>query len=321
MWQFMRATAIENGLQTDWYLDERADPAKATAAAARYLKTLYGMFEDWHLALASYNGGPGRVERAMKRSRKADFWAMTATTRFLPRETRDYVPMILAAIIIARNPVQYGFDVDPITPTPSESVTLPAAVDLRRVAEWTGVAVDEIQRLNPELRRWTTPIRPGMYTVRVPAGTSMQVIQSLANTAPSQLNALQWHTVKSGESLATIARKLRVSRADLAEANYVNATSRVRAGQRLLVPRMPSAALLARAAGIDPASVSDMPAPEEEVVATVHRVRSGDSLYRIARRYGTTVDQLKDWNNLRGDRLRVGAELVVHAPRSSNAQQ
>jgi membrane-bound lytic murein transglycosylase D len=321
MWQFMRATAIENGLQTDWYLDERADPAKATAAAARYLKTLYGMFEDWHLALASYNGGPGRVERAMKRSRKADFWAMTTTTRFLPRETRDYVPMILAAIIIARNPVQYGFDVDPITPTPSESVTLPAAVDLRRVAEWTGVAVDEIQRLNPELRRWTTPIRPGMYTVRVPAGTSMQVIQSLANTAPSQLNALQWHTVKSGESLATIARKLRVSRADLAEANYVNATSRVRAGQRLLVPRMPSAALLARAAGIDPASVSDMPAPEEEVVATVHRVRSGDSLYRIARRYGTTVDQLKDWNNLRGDRLRVGAELVVHAPRSSNAQQ
>ena len=107
----MRGTALENGLRADWYLDERADPTKATQAAAKYLKTLYGMFEDWHLAMASYNGGPGRVKRALTRSRKIDFWSLSATTRYLPRETRDYVPMILAAVIIAKNPAQYGFEI------------------------------------------------------------------------------------------------------------------------------------------------------------------------------------------------------------------
>ena len=112
VWQFMRGTGLENGLEHDWYIDERADPEKATLAAAKYLKTLYRMFDDWHLAMASYNGGPGRVQRAIKRSRpRRLLGALTATTRFLPRETRDYVPMILAAVIIAKNPAQYGFDV------------------------------------------------------------------------------------------------------------------------------------------------------------------------------------------------------------------
>ena len=113
VWQFMRGTALENGLKADWYLDERADPEKATVAAAKYLKTLYGMFEDWHLALASYNGGPGRMQRALKRSRQNDFWLLTANKRYLPRETRDYVPMILAAVLIAKNPAQYGFEIVP----------------------------------------------------------------------------------------------------------------------------------------------------------------------------------------------------------------
>ena len=107
----MRGTALENGLKHDWYIDERSDPEKATRAAAKYLKTLYGMFDDWHLALASYNGGPGRVQRAMKRSGRDDFWELSSSRRYLPRETRDYVPLILAAVIIARNPSQYGMPV------------------------------------------------------------------------------------------------------------------------------------------------------------------------------------------------------------------
>jgi membrane-bound lytic murein transglycosylase D len=324
VWQFMRGTALENGLAADWYIDERADPEKATLAAARYLKTLYGMFDDWHLAMASYNGGPGRVQRAIKRSRKDDFWALTATTRYLPRETRDYVPMILAAIIIAKNPTQYGFDVVPATPAPTETVALPAAVDLRRVAEWAGVAVDDIQRLNPEFRRWTTPIREGSYPVRVPAGTAARVEDGLRAAAPAQLNALQWHTVKAGESLATIARKLRVSRTDLAEANYLRTTARVRPGQRLVVPRMPTAALLARAAAADgPAPVPEVAtaAAADDLPAVVYRVRAGDTLYAIARRHGTTVDQLKALNNLKSSALSIGARLVVQPARPANAQQ
>ena len=171
VWQFMRGTALENGLKADWYLDERADPVKATQAAAKYLKTLHNMFEDGHLAMASYNGGPGRVKRALTRSRKNDFWQLTGSTRWLPRETREYVPMILAAVIIAKNPAQYGFEIVPFETTPTETVTVPPALDLRRVAEWAGVPMDDIQKLNPEFRRWTTPVKPGEYTIRVPLGT------------------------------------------------------------------------------------------------------------------------------------------------------
>ena len=130
MWQFMQGTALENGLKHDWYIDERAEPEKATRAAAKYLKTLYSMFGDWHLALASYNGGPGRVQSAIKRSGGVkDFWRLSASKRYLPNETRDYVPLILAAIIVARNPAQYGLDFEPAPPetTGVERVTLPVA--------------------------------------------------------------------------------------------------------------------------------------------------------------------------------------------------
>jgi membrane-bound lytic murein transglycosylase D len=326
VWQFMRATGIENGLKADWYVDERADPEKATVAAAKYLKTLYRMFDDWHLAMASYNGGPGRVQRAMKRSRKDDFWDLTATTRYLPRETRDYVPMILAAIIIAKNPAQYGFEITPLPPTPTETVTLPAGLDLRRVAEWAETPIDDIQQLNPELRRWTTPIREEAYELTVPAGTAVRIAEKLQAAEPSQLNALQWHTVKKGESLAVIARKLRVSRTDLAEANYLKTTARVRVGQRLVIPRMPSAALLARAGstGGKPEAMVASAATEagaENTPARIYRVRPGDTLYKIARRHNTTVTRLRSLNNLTTNTLAVGKRLVVEPARPANAQQ
>jgi membrane-bound lytic murein transglycosylase D len=324
VWQFMRGTAIENGLAADWYIDERADPQKATVAAAKYLKTLYTMFGDWHLAMASYNGGPGRLQRAMKRSGKDDFWQLTTSTRYLPRETRDYVPMILAAIIIAKNPAQYGFEVLPHTAIPTETVNLPAAVDLRRVAEWAGIAVDDIQDLNPELRRWTTPIREGTYALKVPAGTAVRIEVGLEAAVPAQLNALQWHTVKSGESLTTIARKLRVGRNDLAEANYLKTTSKVRPGQRLVVPRMPTAALLAQASSAAAAAPAVAAAADEDaddIPATVYKVRAGDTLYAIARRHGTSIEQLKALNNLKSGSLSVGARLVIQPARPANAQQ
>jgi membrane-bound lytic murein transglycosylase D len=331
VWQFMRGTALENGLKADWYIDERADTVKSTQAAAKYLKTLHNMFEDWHLAMASYNGGPGRVKRALTRSRKNDFWQLTSSTRWLPRETREYVPMILAAVIIAKNPAQYGFDIVPMPSTPTETVTVPEALDLRRVAEWAGVPIDDIQKLNPEFRRWTTPVKKGEYTVRVPEGTAERVKSGLAAAAPSQLNALQFHTVKRGETLATIARKLRVNRTDLAEANYLRVTSRVAVGARLVIPRMPSAALLARAASADMektaetivADVLENTAAVEPLVENrapvktvrTYTVRRGDTLFKIAQQFGKTVNQLKAWNKLRTTNLQVGTRLLVQAPR------
>ena len=326
VWQFMRGTGLENGLQQDWYIDERSDPEKATLAAAKYFRTLYRMFDDWHLAMASYNGGPGRMQRAIKASRRNDFWSLTATSRYLPRETREYVPMILAAVIIAKNPGKYGFDVPAPAAPATETVEVPAAVDLRRVAEWASVPVEEIQRLNPELRRWTTPIRGDDYTLRVPAGTAEGIGVELGTASPNTLNALQWHVVKRGETLTSIARKLRVNRTDLAEANYLRATSAVKAGQKLLIPRMPSAALLARAAAGTPVQTAenDVVAAVFEPTSTetvVHRVQRGDTLFRIARKYQTTIEQLKTLNRLSSNTLQIGARLIVSTPRTANAQQ
>src|SRR6185436_17744335 len=245
IWQFMRGTALENGLKHDWYIDERSDPEKATRAAAKYLKTLYSMFEDWHLALASYNGGPGRVQRAMKRSGRDDFWTLSASKRYLPRETRDYVPLILAAVIIARNPAQYGMNIMPIEPPNYETVTLASAVDLRRVAEWAGTPVQAIQELNPELRLWTTPLRATDYELKVPEGTAETISARMLEVAADELVPLNRHTVKKGETLLSISKKLKVSRADLAEANYLSPKATLKTGQQLIIPRAPTLLLAA----------------------------------------------------------------------------
>src|SRR5262245_15537746 len=222
VWQFMSGTGRENGLRQDWYIDERSDPEKATVAAAKYLSMLGKLFDgDWHLALASYNGGPGRLQNAIKLAKQNDFWKLMDKPRLLPRETRDYVPMILAAIVIAKNPLQYGFEFESEAPHPYETVNLPRAVDLRRIAEWTNTTIDEIQALNPELRRWTTPVRDSAYALKVPAGTAEVVRARLDEEATTDLASLNWYVVKRGDTLALIARKLSVSRADLAEANYL----------------------------------------------------------------------------------------------------
>ena len=324
IWQFMRGTGLEMGLKHDWYIDERADAEKATVAAAKYLKTLNKMFNgDWHLALASYNGGPGRVQRAMKRSGRDNFWALSASTRFLPRETRDYVPLILAAVIIARNPAQYGMNITPWEEPRYETVTVERAVDIRRVAEWANVPVQSLQELNPELRRWTTPVRATDYSLKVPEGTAELVRARLAEADPRELASLNHHTVKRGETLATIARRLKVSRADLAEANYISVRARVRPGQQLIIPRAPTLLLAAR---------TDSPVPEVEartsdvVVASnvtvpqprsaaqtrvVHRVKRGDTLSSIARLYRTTVASLKRWNSIRGNAIQIGQRLTI----------
>ena len=325
MWQFMRGTALENGLKHDWYIDERAEPEKATRAAAKYLKSLYAMFGDWHLALASYNGGPGRVQRAIRLSGGVeDFWRLSSSRRYLPQETRDYVPLILAATIIARNPAQYGMDIEPAVDMPTfETITLPVAVDLRRVAEWAGTSVQTIQELNPELRRWTTPVRATDYELRVPEGSAEFVQARLADAGPDAV-VLSWHTVRKGETLLSIARKLKVSRADLADANYLSVKSRVTPGQQLIIPRAPTLLLATSTENPPPltesrqvdavvatsATVPNAPKPAAQS-KLVYRVKRGDTLASIARLFQTSVASLKKCNRISGSVIQVGARLTI----------
>jgi len=323
-WQFMKATAVEQGLKHDWYVDERSDPEKATVAAAKYLKTLEKMFNgDWHLVLAAYNGGLGRVQRAMKSAGTEDFWELSESSKYLPKETREYVPLILAAIVVAKNPVQYGFDVTSGAPIEYERVTVPAAIDLRRVAEWTGQTIDDVQSLNPELRRWTTPLATSNYEIKVPLGTAATFQRRLAAASPDELASLKWHTVKRGESIATIARKLNVSRTDLAEANQLSVKSSLRAGQALVIPRAPNA-LLASSAPAAPEAVASraitgtgtvMASRREASATLMYRVKRGDTLSSIARLYDTTVAKLKSWNAISGNHIAPGDRLkIVSAP-------
>src|SRR5687768_1556375 len=327
MWQFMSGTALENGLKQDWYIDERADPEKATVAAAKYLKTLHKMMDgDWHLALASYNGGPGRVQRAVKRSGRNDFWKLTATTKYLPRETRDYVPLILAAIIVARNPAQYGLNVAPLDEPPFERIALYSPVDLRRVAEWAGVPVQKIQELNPELRRWTTPVRATDYELKVPYGTAELVLAGMAGARSEELVSFNHHTVKKGETLATIAKKLKVNRTDLAQANYLKTTAKLAAGQQLIIPRAPTTLLAARpdnpapvteSRSVDVVTASNVQPPVVENAGTTkltHRVKKGETLLSIAKLYRTTVAALKEWNRIKGTGIQAGQRLTILKP-------
>jgi len=322
-WQFMKPTAREQGLKLDWYIDERSDPEKATVAAAKYLKQLYKTFNgDWHLVLAAYNGGLGRLQRAMKRSGRDDFWALSATSKYLPRETREYVPLILAAIVVSKNPAQYGFDITPAAPIAYEKVALPRAIDLRRVAEWTGTSIDEIQTLNPELRRWTTPVRYPEYEVKVPVGTADQFTNRLASASPSDFVSLNWYTVKRGETLSTIARKLRVGRSELADANNMSVKSRVRPGQDLIIPRAPATLMAARTQRTAPSEVASRSvAPPASVPGAVkatatnapvtYRVKKGDTLSSIARLFDTTVDTIRNLNRISGTRITPGERLTI----------
>jgi membrane-bound lytic murein transglycosylase D len=326
VWQFMAGTALENGLRRDWYIDERSDPEKATQAAARYLKTLGSLFDgDWHLALASYNGGPGRVQKAMKRTGFDDFWKLAQKPAILPNETREYVPMILAAIVIARNPAQYGFDFESEPVLTYERVTLERPVDLRRVAEWANTTIDEIQALNPELRRWTTPIKDEQYELKVPMGTSELVSAQLAD-APEVLASFKMYTVKRGETLPLIAKKLHVSRNDLADANYLPAAARVSAGQQLLVPYEATALMAAPSDRPVPAAEARPTVPptgtlaeasSENRVKVIYQVKQGDTLASIARVFKTSVATIRTLNpRLDANRLLAGQRLTVYRPNS-----
>jgi membrane-bound lytic murein transglycosylase D len=323
-WQFMKPTAKEHGLHTDWFIDERSDPEKATVAAAQYLKTLSKMFDgDWNMVLAAYNGGPGRVSRAIKRSGVDDFWRLSASSKYLPRETREYVPMILAAMIIGRNPAQYGFELVTGEPVPYDKVAMPQAVDLRRVAEWAGTTVDEIQALNPELRRWTTPVKYPNYEVKVPKGTAERLNAKLAEASPADFVVLKWYTTRKNETLSTVARRFGVSRADVAEANNLSIKSRLHTGQSLIIPRAPATIVAARTERGAPTAVvsraiidtPESPAavqPQRLTQITYH-VKRGDTLSSIAELFDTTVSKIKTWNRLSSNRITPGAKLKIMA--------
>jgi membrane-bound lytic murein transglycosylase D len=291
MWQFMPRG--DYGLARNSYVDERFDPEKSTRAYARYMKFLHDQLGDWYLAMAAYDHGAGNIQREVERTGYADFWELYKRHE-LPRETQNYVPEILAAIIIANNPHQYGFDdvtLDP--PVLTDTVTINYSVDLRLVSDVVGASVDEIEALNPSLLRMVTP-PDSPFDLHLPAGTAAVFTERIAAIPESHRNSWRYHRVTAGDTLATVAQTYHVTQAQLAAANQLEAHDSVEGKDALVIPAPPAAT------------------PPHTLLYTARR---GDTLVSISDRFGVSLDQLRRWNKLpAGVKVAAGTRLHVAEP-------
>ena len=309
IWQFIKSTGNKYGLKVNWWLDERSDPEKATRAAARHIKDLYELFGDWHLVMAGYNGGENRIKRAIDRLKTKDFWRI-AKTRYIRRETKNYVPAVLAAILISKDPTAFGFDIEKEEPIKYDKVNLKRATDLRLIAQCCQTSLKEIIDLNPELRRLMTPVGYTNYEIRIPAGAKERFLKEISSIPESRRISLRRHIVRTGESLSQIAMRYRTSISAICQANNIRNKHRIRAGSSLIIPVGP---ISGRYYPVwKPAKVKYARAYKKDE-QILYRVKRGDSLYKISLRYGTNVESIKKWNNLHSDKLFPGKKLVLWA--------
>ncbi len=306
MWQFMASRGRAYGLERDWWVDDRQDPEKATRAAAHHLKDLYNEFGDWYLAMAAYNSGPGTVQAAVKRTGYADFWQLY-NRNVLPKETKNYVPIILAVTIMAKNPLQYGLeDVSLEDPVPYDTVKIDYPVDLRLVAECVDASVNTLQDLNPSLLRFTTP-KDREFDLHLPAGTKDRYLTAIAAIPPDVRVWWRYHNVATGDTLASIARSYRTSRQAIAQANGIGEDEDLEPESKLIIPISPGK----HPYGEDVATYAKR--------ATAYRVRNGDTVQSVADNFGVPATMVRRWNRLKGDSLHGHRVVYVHLPVSPSA--
>ena len=306
LWQFIKGTGRRYDLEIGYWLDERRDPFKATDAAVAHLGDLYEEFGSWYLAAAAYNAGAGRVSRGIKKTGSSDFWDL-ADARVLRSETRNYVPKLIAATMIATNPETYGFtDIEWAPALEFDVVGVPDATSFDVLAEAAGTTEDEIRRLNPQYPRRVTP-PDGAAEVRVPKGQSAAFVVAYAQVPPSERVTWLEHVVTRGQTLSHIAERYGVSVTAIRATNNNVNPKRLQIGQKLIIPRSGKARTQL-------ASVAPAPAPARlaaDGTRTV-TVRRGDSLWTIARAHGVSTGELMTMNSLKssvihpGDRLTVG---------------
>jgi membrane-bound lytic murein transglycosylase D len=289
MWQFMPFRGAY-GLERNGFFDERFDPEQSTLAYARYMKSLHNQFGDWYLAMAAYDWGPGYVQRAVARTGYADYWQLYRLNA-LPSETKSYVPSIIAAAIMAKNPKLYGLtDLVPDAPILSDDVTTSYAIDMRLVADLTNATLPEIVALNPALLRLSTP-NDIPYDLHLPPGTRDTFLTRLKNIPEEDRTSWRFHVVQNGETLDQIAESLHAHAAEITSFNDL--TDPIETGDELVIPITASSRLT----------------PGER-----YTMRRKDTLVTVADRFGVTVEQLREWNHLSSNRVASGRSLYVVEP-------
>jgi membrane-bound lytic murein transglycosylase D len=291
MWQFMPFQGAY-GLERNGWFDERFDPEKSSLAYARYMKELYNQFGDWYLAMAAYNWGPGNVQRAVMHTGYADFWELYRRN-VLPTATKNYVPGIIAAAIMAKNPRQYGLeDLVPDAPVVSDTVSVDYSVDLRLVADVTDATLPEIVDLNPSLLRMTTP-DDADFDLHLPTGTRDLYLKRIQAVPEDKRASWRFHIVRAGDTLDSIASGLHSKPAEIATANNLDPDYGLAAGTELVVPL----------------------ASQTAVLRTLHYVtRAGDTLITVADRFNVSVEDLRLWNHLRSSAIGPHRTLNVSEP-------
>ncbi len=313
IWQFMPRTGRQYGLKSNGIVDERSDPQKATRAAAHYLSYLHELFGDWYLVMAAYNAGEGKILKAMDRTGARDFWQLAATSS-IRRQTQTYVPAFLASVLISKDPSHYGFDVSLEPPVEFETVRLDRPVDLRSLAQAARVPVEDLQGLNPELRSSVTPREPDGYDLRVPSGSREAMLVAYATAPTAVPPTFKTHTARKGETLPRIARSYGVSVTSLATANSLSPRAKVSRGQEILIPQKPAPSKVAKVS--HPKKTAPKAASDDAAAAAArsYRVKSGDTLYRIALRHGVTVAEILAINGLGGTpSLKAGDKISIPA--------
>ena len=291
IWQFVQWRGNEYGLKRTWWVDERMDPEKATRAAAQHLRDLYGLFGDWYLAIAAYNCGPGNVQKGVERTGYADFWELYKRN-VLPRETKNYVPIILALTLIAKDAAHYGISVDPEREVETDVVKPGRAIDLRLVAETIDVDVATLRTLNPSLLRMATPDDPG-FVLHLPKGTSETFSAEIADIPADKWVSWRRHRVESGETLTSIAKKYRVTPGAIAAANDLEAGAGLESGEKLIIP-------------------AARPVEETKSRLVRYRVRRGDTIGGIADQFSVTDADIRRWNGLKGGKVSRGMVLRIY---------
>lgn len=303
MWQFVSGTARLYNMKVGPNVDERRDPVIATRMAAIYMRDLYDEFQDWSLVIAAYNAGKGRIGRAMQRTGVTDFWTLSER-RAIPRETRDHVPKIYAAILMGNDPEFYGLKVTPLPPYVYDESVMEANTDLRLVADLAGLPLEEIRELNPHIMAWV----PEKYPVRIPAGSKQTFETALAEVPKAERIAFLSHVVVRGDTLSDIAGVYGTRQSAIVEVNNLSNPNRLSIGQRLIIPVGPESRPY-RAPPVAGFNTGER---------TTYRVQRGDQLWGIAQNFRTTVSHLMRWNDLGSDRIYPGDTLIVYYGVRSN---